>query len=319
MTNLTDRYVAATVRELPREKRAEIDDELRESILDQVEARVADGQPRSEAEYEVLVGMGDPIRLAASYSGRQLALIGPSLYPAWRRLLVVLVSVITPIVAILAGVGSIVDKQSLGSVIGAVVGGAFMAAVQVIFWVTLVFAIMERTIPQAETSSDPDLQWTPKDLPAQASTKTKQGLGDMLGEVIGNAVLIALLVYQQWWLTIDGQQMSVINPEVRWWVPLMIVTLAASALLALWIGASRQIRRPHVGVDIVISLVAVVPTIYLALTDQLLNPAFVAQFSWLSDNLSTVNVLICLGFIVGWGMNVVDKGIKAYRSYQAGS
>lgn len=313
MTSLTDRYVAATLRELPRERREEIGNEVRESIADQVEARVAAGDDESAAEFTVISEMGDPMRLAASYAGRQLVLIGTSVYPTWRRLLIVLVSVVTPIVAIVAGAGAVIDQQSLGSVIGAAVGAALMTAIQVAFWLTLVFAILERTGALAKDPATRDsLKWTPKDLPA--GTSTTQGRGDLIGEVVSSTILIGLLVYQTRWLSINGQQMSISNPDADWWVLLMVLTLGASILLALSIGVRGRVSLQQALVNLGLALIAIVPTVYLASADQLLNPTFVSQFAWVSENAQTVNVLICLGFILGWGIDVAEKFVKAYRA-----
>ena len=49
-TTLTERYVHATLREVPDSRRADLGDELRSTITDMVEARVDGGQSRDEAE-----------------------------------------------------------------------------------------------------------------------------------------------------------------------------------------------------------------------------------------------------------------------------
>ena len=82
--SLTDRYVAATVRGLDEAQRPEVERELRATIEDMVDARLEAGAPtRADAERAVLVELGDPVRLAAGYSGRPLHLIGPGVYPEW--------------------------------------------------------------------------------------------------------------------------------------------------------------------------------------------------------------------------------------------
>ena len=86
--SLTDRYVTATVRDLDDDQRAEVERELRTTIEDMIDGRLEAGAPsRPEAERAVLAELGDPVRLAAGYSGRPLYLIGPSVYPQWRRLM----------------------------------------------------------------------------------------------------------------------------------------------------------------------------------------------------------------------------------------
>ena len=91
--SLTDRYVTATVRDLDDDQRAEVERELRTTIEDMIDGRLEAGAPsRPEAERAVLAELGDPVRLAAGYSGRPLYLIGPRVYPQWRRVMTVLLT-----------------------------------------------------------------------------------------------------------------------------------------------------------------------------------------------------------------------------------
>ena len=91
--SLTDRYVTATVRDLDDEQRAEVERELRTTIEDMIDGRLQAGAPsRPEAERAVLAELGDPVRLAAGYSGRPLYLIGRGVYPQWRRVMTVLLT-----------------------------------------------------------------------------------------------------------------------------------------------------------------------------------------------------------------------------------
>jgi len=99
---LTERYVYAVVRRIPADQRDEVAEELRSVIADTVEARGA-------TEHEVLTEMGDPVRLAACYVDRPLALIGPDLYPAYVRTLKVLLVGVLPVLAVLATAAEVFD------------------------------------------------------------------------------------------------------------------------------------------------------------------------------------------------------------------
>ncbi len=81
------------------EQRTDVERELRSSIADAVEDRIAAGEQRVAAERAVLEGLGEPTRLAAGYTGRPLYLIGPDVFPVYRHILRTLVSVVVPIVA----------------------------------------------------------------------------------------------------------------------------------------------------------------------------------------------------------------------------
>ena len=67
-TTMTDRYIAAALKGVRAEQRQDVAAELRGSIADAVDARMAQGDAPEAAELAVLVELGDPIRLAAEYS-----------------------------------------------------------------------------------------------------------------------------------------------------------------------------------------------------------------------------------------------------------
>ncbi len=149
-SSLTDRYVLATVRGLDDEQRVEVERELRATIEDMIDGRLEAGSAtRPEAERAVLTELGDPVRLAAGYSGRPLHLIGPGVYPEWLRLVRVLLVVVVPISVI----GTLVARlfvedlatTNVGSLVGSSIALAFTVALHVVFWTTLVFVILERT------------------------------------------------------------------------------------------------------------------------------------------------------------------------------
>lgn len=87
-TSLTDRYIQEVARRLPEEQRADIAAELRGTIADTIDGRLArDGLDETTAERAVLQELGDPSLLAMKYRDRPLYLIGPELFPAYWALL----------------------------------------------------------------------------------------------------------------------------------------------------------------------------------------------------------------------------------------
>ena len=148
--SLTDRYVTATVRGLDDDQRAEVERELRTTIEDMIDGRLEAGAAsRAEAERAVLAELGDPVRLAAGYSGRPLYLIGPSVYPQWRRTL-------DPAAVDARPAGDRDqprraalrrrrrDRRASARRSSGRCAVGFMVAVNVVFWVTVVFALAER-------------------------------------------------------------------------------------------------------------------------------------------------------------------------------
>src|SRR5213594_473675 len=96
----TQRYLAAVLHSIPEPKRTDVERELRSSIADAVEERVAAGEEAVAAERAVLEGLGDPAQLAGAYTGQPTYLIGPELFPLYRRFVPRLIAVLVPIAAI---------------------------------------------------------------------------------------------------------------------------------------------------------------------------------------------------------------------------
>ncbi|OLT22139.1 hypothetical protein BJF81_13500 [Ornithinimicrobium sp. CNJ-824] len=169
MTSLSDRYVHAVVRRLPAEERAHVGQELRSTIGERVRART--GPDPGEVERDVLVELGDPERLAATYAGRELHLIGPAVYPLWRRVLLLLLSFVPAVVALITILATVIDgERNPFVIVGEGLGTALMTAVQVTFWVTLGFAIAERN-EQARPGlegMERGFAWNPDRLPSEA-------------------------------------------------------------------------------------------------------------------------------------------------------
>lgn len=144
MISLTERYLAAALRSIPGVQRADVERELRPSIADAVEDRVAAGEERVSAEKAVLEGLGEPTRLATGFTGRPLYLIGPDVFLIYRHILATLVGVIVPIMALvlttveLAGGARYLDGLTTG------IGGAFSTGFHLALWVTLTFLFLER-------------------------------------------------------------------------------------------------------------------------------------------------------------------------------
>ena len=76
--DLIDRYIAEVGRYLPAKNRADIQAELRSSLVDNLEARAGEN-PSEEDTAQVLKEFGPPRKVAASYWPEGQYLIGPRL------------------------------------------------------------------------------------------------------------------------------------------------------------------------------------------------------------------------------------------------
>ncbi|MGG5257392.1 permease prefix domain 1-containing protein [Phycicoccus avicenniae] len=278
MGTLTDRYVSATVRELAQDQREDVDRELRGTIEDMVEARLDAGSAsdREAAEHDVLVELGDPIRLAAGYTGRPLHLIGPALYPEWRRLVTVLLAVVVPI----AAVGTLVVRLFVDDVatdgVGPAFGSAALAglstALHIAFWTTLVFAILERTQPGKGV-----MGWTPEQLPDAPDSRRSVSRGETVGSLVALLVMVLALVWQQVSspVRLRGEEVPVLDPDL-WtgWLPVLLALLVAQAVLVVAVHRAGRWTWGSAGVGGLLDVATAALLVWLLQTDRFFDGRF---------------------------------------------
>ncbi|MFG1997831.1 HAAS signaling domain-containing protein [Spirillospora sp. NPDC048911] len=296
MTPLTDRYVHEVVRRIPAGQRDDIADELRATIADTVEAR-------GSAEREVLMEMGDPVRLAAGYSGRPLALIGPGLYPAYLRLLKLLLWTVLPLITAASVALDVLDDKDAGAAIGTGIGTVLVVGAQMVAWLTVVFALIDRFPRRAAVKT-----WTPDDLP-DVRDPEKGGLAAG-ASVAWNVLLIGLIVWQhvaEPFRTESGERTQVLDPALwsGWIWPVLAGLAGLVALEVVRIGVRRwtfPLVAGYVGATAVYAL----PLAWIVYQKEFFSPAFLADVTVL-DSFYTVTAL---GVLAVSASNV----IKAFRA-----
>lgn len=274
MTSLTDRYVHAVTEQLPPGQREDIAKELRGAIDDTVAARAGaePGLPPEDVERRALIELGHPSRLADSYRGEGRGLIGPRYYPAWKRTLTALLSVVPPLVAVVMLVVGILGDESLADILGGLVSGIIGAALQVAFWVTLGFAIAERTDSGAtarDAFGGQDEEWDPEDLPAPQRRQVTWA--DAIFTLLVNAFLLTLLLLP-WRIGGSmgnrdvGQIFTDTAYSLRW---VLVLSVAASLLTSIFVLARGRWSWPTAITNAVTNLVFAAPIVWLAGRDDL--------------------------------------------------
>jgi hypothetical protein len=225
--SLTDRYVAAALKGVQADQRDDVAAELHGSIADAVEVRTSQGQTPDAAERAVLLELGDPTRLAAGYSGRPLYLIGPAFYPDYIRLLRLLLSIVVPIIAIVVGGASAVSGADPLDILLGALGSAFSVGVQLAFWVTVVFALVDRSGAAPRTTTS---EWDLDDLPEPRDRRI--GLGETVASVTGLSLLIWFLLWQPGYqesFDPGGPSIPILDPGLSsFWIPALVAVLLAS-------------------------------------------------------------------------------------------
>lgn len=312
MTTLTDRYVHATLRSVPDGHRAEIGAELRASIADMVDGRIAAGESEADAERAALTELGNPDQLATQYSSRPAHLIGPPYFLVWRRLIITLLTWVPAVVALIVVSVELVDGASVGTVVAEGLGAAWQVAIQVAFWTTLVFAILDWT-----NSPLSDREWDVDQLP-DAPPERAISLGETAAS-IGFAVAMAgLIAYQQvwsWFTDESGERVSILDPDL-WssWIPVILAAIAAGIVIdAVRYRTGRWTVNQAVA-NVAVNAAFAVPVLWLLQQDALFNPAFIDAVGLNSEELGYFTTGTAIGVVVVCGWDIVEAFVKALRS-----
>lgn len=216
--NHIDRYIYAVVKYLPEKDRAEIAEELRANIYDML------GADHSEENIvRTLEEMGSPFRLALSYMGTEQYLIGPKVYHLYLEVLkivalaAVIVGVLTFTLELITEVGSI---RTIGGVVELIVGGfatVFNVLVGFLFWVTVVFVIIERTDSADEMIHSLDKPFrvsSLKDIPNLERKKISKV--EMVMSLIFTIVFLYLFVYRNELIAVytQNETIRILNPDI---------------------------------------------------------------------------------------------------------
>ncbi|WP_260284849.1 HAAS signaling domain-containing protein [Peribacillus aracenensis] len=194
---LIDLYIQEVTRRLPEKSREDIALELQSTIEDMLPVDYTEQDVKA-----VLLKLGDPVTLASRYRDRPMHLIGPRYFDVY----ICLLKMILPIAAVISLIGLIGDNpfRDMGNtvvdailiIIGKGIAGIISTGIQVFFWLTISFAILERV----DTSKDQspltkDLKpWTPenlKDIP-NISKKKAVPMIEIFASLLGLSVFAAL-------------------------------------------------------------------------------------------------------------------------------
>ena len=319
--SLTDRYLHAATRRLPDDQRDDVALELRASIEDRVEARLAadPALTRADAEHQALVELGDPDRLSAGYTGSLQHLVGPELYPTYVRTLRTALLTVVPTVTVVTTVADAFGDTSSGGLVGHAAWMAVSLFVQVSFWTTVAFVVAERASDPAHVTESLGIpEWTPERLP-NVPLRPRAALGEMVTNIVWLAILGGLLVAQQVvpFVRAGDERVPVFDPTL-WstWLPLVLVALALEALFEVVKYRAGGTWTPRfAALNTVTGAVFAAPLAWLAYDERLLNPAFVtrAQESWPGFDPGVVHTIILLSVVAIWLWDTFDGWRKALR------
>jgi len=247
--DLIERYVSAVGRHLPRRNRADIQAELQSTLVDTLEAR-AGGEVAEDNVVALLKEFGSPEKVAASYWPEGQYLIGPRLYPLFRLVAGIALTVFVIVQLALLGVMVVFKGEPVQWIesFGGLIGSIFT----VIGAVVLTFAIMQRLDVKPETEEE---EWDPRELPGVNETESINR-GGIVIEITFSLLLVALLVLLPGrfvMINIPGLA-SLENPVIVRYLPLIIPVLLLGIIIDLvllwrdrWEAGTRIVK---IGADV---------------------------------------------------------------------
>ncbi len=234
-STLTDRYVWGVLRAVTTAQRKDLEPEVRAMVADAVEARIAAGVLLAEAERAAIAELGDPDVLAARYSDRTMVLIGPHWFGEWKRLLTILLPIVVPI-AILASTGAAhLGGKPPAELVGIAVSAGFNVAIQLTFWITVVFAVIERSGEAQAEARPAGLTWTPDRLP-ELPKGTSASAAEIVVACVAMIIGAGALIWQQTAMpvVINGTSYPVLDPALwSFWMPWFLALIAIELVMTL--------------------------------------------------------------------------------------
>lgn len=281
--SLIDRYVAEVGRYLPEKDRSDIEAEIRTMVDDMLEERGRSAAEDEKVVAETLEQIGDPKLLAARYAPPKRYLIGPEWYEGYlivlRRVLFTALPIVAVVTFVLALSNSPLDF--IGA-LGDAVARAFNIGTQILFWVTLVFVLLERSGEKPDDLPESGSRgWTVDQLPAMPRRRQIS-----VGESVMNIVLLLFVLI---WIVLptalayfQGETAPVpfLNPDLwNFWLPLLFVIIGLTLVHELFKLRIGNWTRPLMITNVILGLATIGYILALITTQDVINPAFAATLA----------------------------------------
>lgn len=301
-------YVQEVTRRLP--------EKMREDIAMELHSTIEDMLPENSTEEDVkqiLEKLGNPATLAAEYKDQPMHLIGPKFYDTYVTILKMVLGIASIVVLVLFFIDKIGSIQ--GNEISLLINGSILlgeavwvllgTVIQVFFWVTIVFIILDRTISPSthEPLTLSGEIWKPNDLenityipPQKAITMSEVLIG------LSWTIIWALLYFNATQLiaVYESQadplglqfKLPIFNQEIliSYW-PFVVLLIILEILMTIYKVKVRQWTNKLAISNTITNLAGIALFILIASNPNLLNPEFSTYLSTIletsSENMET--------------------------------
>ncbi len=186
------------------------------------------------------------------------------------------------------------------------------------FWTTLVFFIVERSGPGQGAGFVS--RWSVEDLPELKANGAK--LSDLVGSLVFLALAAGAVVWDHFvgfaYFAAAGEWMPFLAPALwPWWIAVLFALMVFEALLAIFVYAQGRWTMASAALNAVLNLAIAIPALWLLLQGSLVNPEFFALLMPTESARTVetlVTVLIAFGIILIAVWDTIDAFLKARRA-----
>lgn len=290
---LQERYIAAGLKHIPPTEKDGVEKAMRRIIAERLQER---GNASEETEREVLRGLGSPRILAEKQLREPPHLVGPELYGTY--FLIVKIVMIVAVIGTLIGntVDFIVNDVELLRYFAISFATAISAAIGAFGWVTLVFAIMEKTAKQ-KILTEIQEDWSLADLPEKEKPQKPFSIvGVIIGIIFTVLFIILVNQYSQllgFYYTLDGsiqEMIPMLNQEVfRSYLPYINGMLVLQLLFSASKLVFRKWTYPVATANLILNVLSFVLLWFILQDTAILNPELVTKIGEATDGQRVLN------------------------------
>lgn len=313
---LIERYIYEVTRHLSTSQRADVAKELRASIEDMAAGRAKNTKPTAADIEAVLKELGRPELLAVKYGQTKQYLIGPKWFELYKAVILRLLAVIPVVAIVISLVASLTSSPGPDTVdiLAGALGAGIEAAMQVAFWVTLTFVIIEHSSLKPESLKAGE--WEPTQLPALPKRQISYlESATSITTILAMAGLLLYAIIMPW----AGESTPILNPSL-WsgWVPALLTILGLGLILELFKLNIGNWTTPLAITNVVLAVLGSILVASLATTQVILNPAFVDMLQARAGEGSSVvanwmvTVVVCV-VIIGSLWSAAESIYKTWR------
>ena len=316
--DLIDRYLVAVRRHLPAASQEDIVQELGDSLRSEAEDHErATGRPLTEDEQAAMLKQrGHPWLMASRYLPNQY-LIGPALYPYYRKTLTIVVFWIVLPLVLFGGAISAIMSANPWALWDRALSAAWNGSIFSVGIVTIVFAILEHE----QVRINPLANWNPKRLPTGNDTQAVPRSETVIG-------LVFSLTFLVWWVGlvrvpeiafVDGDPVRFVPGPI--WAQLYYPILASliASLVIYLVDLVRPWRTVIVSAADILLGLANIAIIVIVLrngpyVDVLADPQYVERVAQVAKwaNVAITWTFAGIGVVTIW--DVVNQVWKLTRS-----